>query len=393
MNAQVTWPDLLQCYDNIEFTNDVEGTLIVGSAEILRTILLVDKDDDAANDSNLYAKEELHRPAIGDQIVVHVGSPKLSLGILAMDLDALLSAPKGFVEFPKHFYVIDGRLSERDVSAGPLTAYRAVVSLVRLFAESAAFMDQLDQKLFYFKDGKIELSIRYSATTLRSVDTNAVERLLKQFTDELHRAQKLAILADAIAALVKAQSEATRFEYIVQNVGHLAASLEDGYRLFVSSFSYDKIRSDLENASLDFVSRIHKTFVDVQSQLLGIPIATIVVASQLKPASACGVEVWTNVAVLAGAWIFAAFLGASIINQFLTLNAISREVQRQKKRLEGDFAAISSKFVGTFTSLTRRIFWYRVLYLVICGVGIAGAGFATFAYRALTTANVVGCGV
>jgi hypothetical protein len=139
------------------------------------------------------------------------------------------------------------------------------------------------------------------------------------------------------------------------------------------------------------VSRIHKTFVDIQGQLLGIPIATIVVASQLKSAPACGVEVWTNVAVLAGAWIFAVFLAASIINQVLTLNAISAEVQRQKKRLESDFAAISPKFIGMFTSLARRICWYRVIYLVIGALGVAGASFATLAFRSLTTASVLSC--
>src|SRR5436190_20653659 len=143
MNARVTWPDLLQCYDNIEFTSDAQGKLTVVSDEILHTLLFLEKDESAASDTNLYAKDELHRPAIGDQIIVHVGSPKLSLGILAKDVDALLSAPKGFVEFPQHFYVIDGRLSERNLSAEPLNAYRLVVSVARLFAESAAFMDQL----------------------------------------------------------------------------------------------------------------------------------------------------------------------------------------------------------------------------------------------------------
>jgi hypothetical protein len=228
--TKLTWQDLLQCYDNIEFSGDLQGTLTIASDEVLRTLLLVDADDIAANDSNFYAKDDLNHPAVGDQIIVHVGSPKLSLGILAKDIDTLLLAPKGFLEFPQHFYVVDGRLSERNVSSAPLVAYRAVVSLVQLFDEAAAFMDQLEQKLFYFKDGKVELSVRYTAATLRSVDAVAVERLLMQFSDALHRGHKLTILAEAIAALVKAQPETARFEYLVRNVEHLAVSLEDGYR-------------------------------------------------------------------------------------------------------------------------------------------------------------------
>jgi hypothetical protein len=178
---------------------------------------------------------------------------------------------------------------------------------------------------------------------------------------------------------------------LIRNVDHLLTSLDDGYRLFVSSFSYDKIRTDIENANLDFLTRIHKTFVDIQGQLLGIPIATIVVASQLKSAMTCGVEAWTNLAVLAGAWIFVIFLSVSIVNQFFTLNAIASEVRRQRARLEGDFAAISNKFVGTFTSLVRRIWWYRLVFVVIGALGVGGAAFATFAFRSLTAVKLAGC--
>jgi hypothetical protein len=392
MNASLTWHDLLGCYDNLKFSGDGEGLLTIASQQILSTLLLVDQDDTAAADSNLYCRDDLQNPAIGDQIAVHVGSPKLSLGILAKNLDTLFSAPKGYIEFPRRFYVIDGRLSDRDLSAKPLVAYKAVISVVGLLAEAAAFMDKIEQKIFYFKDGKVELPVFYKATTIQSLNTDSVYRLLNHFdNDPLHRAQKLTILADAVAALLKSQSQATRFDYLLKNIEQLSASLEDGYRLFVSSFSYDKIRSDLEAASLDFISKIHKTFVDIQTQLLGIPIATVVVASQLKSASSCGVEAWTNFAVLAGAWIFAAFLAASIVNQWLTLNAISQEINRQKQRLEGDFAAISSKFMGIFTTLTNRIFWYRLLYIVVGAFGVGGASFATFAYRALTSVNLAGC--
>ena len=254
--------------------------------------------------------------------------PKLSLGVLARNLDDLLSAPRGFVEFPLRFYVVDDRLSDRDTSPPPLRSYRAIVSLVQLLAEAAAFLDRDEQKLFYFKDGKIEVPVRYTVATLRTVDTTAIDRLIHQFSDQLHRAQRLTILSDTIATLTRSHSEAMRFDHLIRNVTHLVTSLDDGYRLFVSSFSYDKIRTDIENANLDFLTRIHKTFVDIQGQFLGIPIASIVVASQLKPATTCGVEAWTNLAVLAGAWIFVVFLSVSIVNQFFTLNAIASEVRR-----------------------------------------------------------------
>lgn len=387
----LTWQDLLRCYDHVEFFGDSHGTLTIASGEIFNVLHTVDADDKAASDTNFYPTEALDNLSVGDKVAVHVGAPKLSLGVLAKDIDALLLAPKGFIEFPSRFYVIEGRLSDRNTSAKPLVAYGAIISLVDLLAEAAAFLDRVEQKLYFFKDAKVELPVRYDAAVLQSIDKGAIDRLLKHFADPLHREHKLSILSDAVASLAKSQPEASRFEHIVRNVESLAAGTEDAYRLFVSSFSYDKIRTDVENASLDFVSKIHKTFIDIQGQLLGIPIATIVVASQLKATSTCGVEVWTNIAVLAGAWIFVAFLGASIVNQILTLNAISGEVQRQRRRLEKDFAAISSKFVGIFESIGSRIFWYRFVFVIIAIVGVTGALFATWAFRSLTSVGVADC--
>lgn len=379
------------CYDNVEFLGGGLGTLTIATDKILNTVRAIDADEDAASALNFYPTHDVGQAAIGDKIEVHVGGPKLSLGVLARNLDELLSAPRGFIEFPPRFYVVDGRLSDRDTSPPPLKSYHAIVSLVQLLAEAAAFLDRDEQKLFYFKDGKIEVPVRYAAAVLRTVDTAAIERLIHQFEDQLHRVQKLTILSDTIATLTRSQPEATRFDYLIRNVDYLATSLDDGYRLFVSSFSYDKIRTDIENANLDFLTRIHKTFVDIQGQLLGIPIATIVVASQLKSATTCGVEAWTNLAVLAGAWIFVIFLCVSIANQFFTLNAIASEVRRQQARLEGDFAVISTKFVGTFTSLASRIWWYRFVFVVIGALGVGGAAFATFAFRSLTAVKLAGC--
>jgi hypothetical protein len=390
--ADLRWQDLMRCYDLVEFLGDGKGLLTIASKEVLNIVVAIDAADDAvAGDLNFYPTGDVARVAVRDRIEVNVGSPKLSIGILAQDFDVLLSAPRGYVEFPPRFYAVDGRLSDRDTSPPILKSYRSVVSLVQLLAEAAAFLDRDDQRLFFFKDGKIEVPVRYSAATLRSVDIIAIQRMLKLFEDPLHRTQKLMILSEAVATLTRSQAEVLRFDHLVRNVDHLAATLDDGYRLFVSSFSYDKIRADIENASLDFLTRIHKTFVDIQGQLLGIPIATIVVASQLKTAAACGVEAWTNLAVLAGAWIFAVFLCVSIANQFFTLNAIGAEVARQKARLEGDFAAISAKFVGTFTSLANRIWWYRFVFVVIGLLGVGGAAFATLAFRSLTAVKLAGC--
>lgn len=64
----------------------------------------------------------------------------------------------------------------------------------------------------------------------------------------------------------------------MQEAGDISERVASGYRLFASSFTYSKIRREVESAQAEFLARIHKTFVDIQGQLLGIPVATVVVA-------------------------------------------------------------------------------------------------------------------
>src|ERR1700733_9241677 len=115
--ADLTWQDLMRCYDLVEFLGDGKGLLTIASMEVLDIIVAIEAAADTiAGDLNFYPTGGVARVAVRDRIEVNVGSPKLSIGILARDFDVLLSAPRGYVDFPPRFYVVDGRLSDRDTS-------------------------------------------------------------------------------------------------------------------------------------------------------------------------------------------------------------------------------------------------------------------------------------
>ncbi|MCZ5662332.1 hypothetical protein O5623_28590 [Escherichia coli] len=58
--------------------------------------------------------------------------------------------------------------------------------------------------------------------------------------------------------------------------------IKKGYKVFVSGFSYEKILDQLRVAKIEEMGKIHKVFSDIQNQILGIPVATIIVATQMK---------------------------------------------------------------------------------------------------------------
>ncbi|WP_278391297.1 hypothetical protein [Sphingobium yanoikuyae] len=158
-----------------------------------------------------------------------------------------------------------------------------------------------------------------------------------------------------------------------------------------SLLSDNQQKKDIETARLDYVGKIHKTIVEIQGQLLGIPVATIVVAPQLKQPGRCDVAFWTNTAVLLGAWIFVGLLWLAVRNQRHTLDTISLEMTAQRARLNREEAAIRDDFVGIYDDLDKRVRWHRTVLLIVGLAAVAGAVLATFAYLMLTPQGSVVC--
>lgn len=369
-----------------------EGTLSIASPEVLTILQAIDGDDRLTEDANLAALTDPKGLIVGQDVRIRIGAPRLALGLLVRTFDDLLNAPEARLTEPKAYFVIDGRM-EKGTAPSPAvqTGYRKVLEVVALLAEAASYLDRTRQELVFFREGKFVVPVKYRAETVVRFAHDTPDKLLELFKDDVHRDQKLAILAEAIAHTCEPQPLARRFTYLLDNIAAVAEEVRNGYRLFASSFSYAKIRSDLEAAKVEYIGKIHKTLTDIQGQLLGIPVATIIVASQLKVVTGCGLEFWTNVAVLGGAWIFLGLLLIAIVNQWFTLSSISDEIERQQTKLTADYAAISDQFVDIFVGLLGRVTWHRSALVGIGVIALLGAIFASWAFSHLTTPDLLAC--
>ncbi|WP_183948006.1 hypothetical protein [Sphingomonas desiccabilis] len=116
----------------------------------------------------------------------------------------------------------------------------------------------------------------------------------------LHIAERLKML-QATDRMVGIMRTDMRPDYLIRDLKRLADEVGKRYRLFTSSFSYLKIRNDVETARLDFVGKIQKSSVVIRGQLLGIPVSTIVIGSQQRKVTGCDVTFWPDLGVQAPA--------------------------------------------------------------------------------------------
>lgn len=393
--AKIEFEDLVLLYSRSTFGQggaEDESIVIVNDPKIVDLLTRVENEEYAVIETGVTLLDDLSKVQLGAEVRVRLEAPRAGFGVLARGVDSLIRSPNGRRKEPRHFYLINPRFGPDDPNPPEiLKRYRKVLAIVELLSKAATLIDETRSELIFVKEGRIDVPIQFDSTDLGALDVDEADRLLNQFGDELHNEQKLAILFETVVELCRGQSSNGRFKILLHSLKEVTDKVAAGYKLFASSFSYTKIKGELEDARISYTQKIHKTIVDIQNQLLGIPVATVVVASQMKAPTVCGPENWVNFAVLVGAWLFIILLLVAIVNQWLTLNVTKDEISQQKKKLQKDFKAISDDFVKTFDSLQWRIFWHHISLSIIAAIGIFGAVVATHFYNRISALPPLPC--
>lgn len=389
--AKIGFADLVEIYRATEFDGVGGGVLHVASEAVAETVRTIEADPELYDLTQI----ALVTPGafqVGDDVEITIGAPNHRLGLLFPDLDALFNAPDASWREPSSYYVVEERFARGDAAVPvPLVRYRSMLVVTAVLRDAADYVGELQRELVFIDDGKTVVPIIFSTADLSEGLIDDAAKLKRIFGDPLHGDEKTELVSATVIQMVRSLRRVERFRHLLRHLDQLCDEVEKGYRLFVSSFSYSKIRKEVETGRLEYIGKIHRTIVDIQGQLLGIPVATIVVASQLKRPDGCDLAFWTNAAVVVGAWIFVGLLVLAVLNQWHTLDAIGKEIAGYKLRLQRDHAAVQRDFDRDFDDLARRVRGHRWVLGVVVVIAVIGAGAATVAWLMLTPAASVAC--
>ncbi len=392
--GRITFDRLVAIYRSTSFDDaGDEGEITIADQAMLSDLAEIDEGGATSDEANIVLiAEPPGGLATGVGVRARLGPPQLSIGVLARDLDMLLNTPRARLREPEHYFLIDGGVTRQSApTPADIESYRRVLTVVSLLGEAAAFVDPARQEMVLFNQGRVVVPIRYVVADIRATDAGEATRLCGFFDDSMHREQKLTLLADVLVSMASGQATPGRLPFILRNLDAANQAIADGYRLFVSEFSYAKIRRDIETAETEYVGRIHKTFVDIQGQLLGIPVATVLVASQMKPVTSCGVDFWTDTAAVTGAWLFVALMLIAVANQWMTLGSVANEIDGQRARMMTDYQAISPQFSPVFRRLRRRVGWHLGGLVLVSLTCLVGASVSSIAFSRIVQVSPVSC--
>lgn len=323
---------------------------------------------------------------VGNTVSIHIDDPRTGLGLLADTFADVLKFRQGCIREPR-FYLINDKWCSLDALDEPeiVRKYRLILKLINLLSECAAYLDTNKQELIFIHDGKFVMPVKYLANHVESLDSSLVLSLLARFSQDTHREQKLSILSKSLQEMTETIDIDARFGHLLSNLHELQKRLDDGYKLFVADFSYSKIVDQLESAKIEELGKIHKVLTDIQNQLLGIPVATIIVVTQLKQADQSGSFVLINSAILFGVWVFSVLCFFLIRNQQQTLKTIRAEITRKKSLIEKEYASVSDIVSVTFTELDRKAKKQNIILYCVIAIILIGLMFSNIAYLILTT--------
>lgn len=370
-----------------QLKDSIRGTLFIENVECLERLSRCVHDAEASERTGVHLQRVFHDEVeVGQPVKIEISHPAVGFGIFASSITELLAYPPARTAEPKRYYILDIDYCNTEVPPPkPIEQYRAMLGLIEALGRSAVHVDRDSCNLLFVQKSKFELSISYTAEDLDVLDAGYLPKLAAVVADDTQRDQRLPMLSNAIVDMLSSVPRNERFRFLLGHLDDLIRSYEASYRLFMASFSYEKVRDKVEETRIEYTSKIHKVFSEIQNQILGIPVATVIVATQMKRAGAVGYEFWVNISVLIGTFIFAALLHLLLRNQRHSLDVLGIEIDRQERLLQKEYEKILNDDISsTFTSLKNRLASQRKILAAVEWVLATGLTLTIIVFFVLT---------
>lgn len=365
----ISFETLTELYRRMEFQEEFRvGSLLLSDqsdCDLINTLLEDPREYGVSVDTGTVEP--------GCAITLRVTPPRSGLGVVFATHSILLSAPKHQCQEPASYFILETKFCNDDTEVPAfIKNYRAILKFVELLKGAAAYFDNTACQLVFLKKEVIKLLPRFTAETVQNLKREHLDNLMACFNDDTHKDQKLDILIESIQAVSEDVDSQDMFAFCLDNIQRLHEQFLKGYRIYSSGFSYDKVMDQLRAAKVEEMGKIHKTFSDIQNHILGIPVASVVVATQFKEAAGWSGQGITNTIILLGCIFAATLIWLALSNQMQSMKALGEEIEYKKKQINKEFSFIKDDVEGVFNSITARLKTQKRTFRIIRGVLVIG---------------------
>lgn len=266
----------------------VSGSLIV--TETTLPILLRATDVDLVmSGCVVFRTDSLSIRDYGKRLAERCATVNLSLVVpkhAYQDWDDLFSNQDNRLEIPDCFMIINDRycIYSHDDNHPFVNSYRTIVNLIG-YLKDVADHENSETSLVYLGHSKLTIDIIYNKKTLENLNSFGFDVFTETMHHQEHAKQKKYILKEVLFNMLLQIAERERFNSLLDRLQEFLMHCEHGYRLFVTSFSFDNVRREYEEKYRDYNSKLNSSINDVATKALATPVTLLFSISNISATS------------------------------------------------------------------------------------------------------------
>ena len=271
-------------------------------------------------------------------------------------------------ETKEQFYIkeID---SKKDESNFFVKNYLDVLSIINFINNISDIKDE--ENIIFSENKYLKLPIYYKENILKRDKFIYPINFIYDFLAEYNKSSSeiKTIFKNELIDFLKEKNNNDKFVFLIENFEDYYKRSKTGFEYYLTNFSFNKVKTELDNAVLDFSKNIRSVINDSQNRLITIPVATIFTALSLNILETFD---YKNLIILISTIIFSFLLHLFILNQLSALKIIKKNIKNYKhiylknnnEEIINLQALINNQFVDNEKELSRQKCWLIIICII-----------------------------
>ena len=210
-----------------------------------------------------------------------------------------------------------------------LNRYSSVIELINSIKKIAKhnYLDvDTDISIIFSEDKALLLPFIYKAKDIQQISQNNIENFAKKFNQDDSK-EKLIFINELIDFL-SSENETNRFQFLLIHIAEFSDRADNAYQYYIRNFSYNKLKTELDNTALEYSKKIQSVINDSQTKLIAIPTAFVLVTASMNFDQILSSK---NIGIIISLFVFAWLLELFIRNQKSALAFIKQNIDIYKQ--------------------------------------------------------------
>lgn len=233
--------------------------------------------------------------------------------------------------------------------------YKNIITLINAisYISKHSYTDvDIHNAIIFREDKSLFLPFIYDSSDIRDIKIEDSEKFtfLSDLFNNSDSDKKLLFINELIDFL-SPYNENDRFRYLLLYICEFISKANNAYQYYIRNFSYNKLKSELDNAALEFSKKIQTVINESQTKLIAIPAAFVLSAANIEFNNILSIK---NITILISLYIFAVLIGIFLNNQSSVLKMIDKNIQSYKNTFDSNNSVVKEAFTLVDKELKKQ---------------------------------------